>query len=40
MTISKCSGVNRRTGTNVDDFDHGPGEELPRFVTWYVREHG
>lgn len=41
MTISKCVGVDRRTGRHVervDDFDHGPGDEIPGFV-WYVREH-
>jgi len=45
MTISKCVDVQRGTGPSlgpgverVDDFDHGPGDEIPGFV-WYVREH-
>lgn len=45
MTISKCVDVQRGTGPGrgrsverVDDFDHGPGDEIPGFV-WYVREH-
>jgi hypothetical protein len=45
MTISKCVDVHRRTGPSlgssverVDDFDHGPGDEIPGAV-WYVREH-
>jgi len=31
MTIAKCVVI-------VDDFDHGPSDEIPGFV-WYVREH-
>jgi hypothetical protein len=32
MTIAKC------VDAIVDDFDHGPSDEIPGLV-WYVRDH-